>query len=220
MLEKAHGWSITSAAGQTLIMTYQNTLQLFFTPASFIPNSSSDPLNSESSPISLTYVADAHEYHPLPLTTEKRFFLQIMRAQLQCLQQHQTQIKDLLDFVSYSWRQASSIIEEARLLETGYITESTITADEVMAVRSILLLRSMKTKIEMTFEISVQSGEGVTGLDVKMKPSARVVYGEDLKEKKLAEFIEQKTKSVGSGSGIWAGAMRELEGKLLSRGKK
>ena len=225
-LEKAHGWSITSATGQTLTISYQNTLQLFFTPASFVPNNSSHPAHCENSPISLTYIADADEYHPLSLTTEKRFFLQIMRAQLQCLQQNQIEIKDLLEFVSYSWKQASSVIEEARLLGVGYITESTITADEVMAVRSILLLRSMRTKIEMAFEVSVQSGEGVTPLDVKMKPSARVVYGEDLKEKKLAEFLEQKVKSVesesksGSGSGIWVGALRELEGKLLLRGKK
>ena len=185
-----------------------------------MPNNSSDPANSEDSPISLTYIADAHEYHPLPLTTEKRFFLQIMRAQLQCLQQTRTKIKDLLDFVSHSWRQASSIIEEARLLGVGYITESTITADEVMAVRSILLLRSMRTKIEMAFEVGVQSGDGVTGLDVTMKPRARVVYGEDLKERKLAEFLEQKTKTLESGGGGWGAALRELEGKLLARGKK
>lgn len=204
-------------------MAYQNTLQLFFTPASFIYNDSSHTVNSENSPISLTYIADAHEYHPHPLTTEKRFFLQIMRVQLQCLLQNQTRIKDVLDFVSSSWRQACAIIKEARLLGVGYITESTITADEVMAIRSTILLRSMKTKLEVTFEIKVQSGEGVTGLDMKLKPSARVVYGEDLKEKKLGGFLEQKASletSVEDGSGVCARAVRELEGKLLSRGKK
>ena len=108
-------------------------------------------------------------------------------------------------------------------MSVGYITESTITADEVMAIRSTILLRSMKTKLEVTFEIKVQSGEGVTELDMKAKPSARVVYGEDLKEKKLGGFLEQKAnleRSVDDGSGVCARAVRELEGKLLSRGKK
>lgn len=222
-LEKAHGWSITSAAGQTLTLSYQHTLQLFFTPASFMPNCSAHPANSENSPISLTYIADAHEYHPRPLTTEKRFFLQIMRVQLQCLQQSQIKIKDLLDFVSANWRKASAIVEEARALGVSYITDSTITADEVMAIRSILLLRSMRTKIEVTFEVNVHSGEGVTGLDMKLKPSARVVYGEDLKEKKLGGFLEQKAGVetwMKGDSGVWARVLRELEGKLLSRGKK
>lgn len=187
-----------------------------------MPNGASHPVDREDSPISLTYIADAHEYHPRPLTTEKRFFLQIMRAQLQCLQQCQTKIKDLLDSVSSNWRKASAIVEEARALGVSYITESTITADEAMAVRSILLLRSMKTKLEVTFEVNVQSGEGVTGLDMKLKPSARVVYGEDLKEK-LGGFLEQKAgvETLAEGdSGVWARAVRELEGKLLSRGKK
>jgi kinetochore protein Spc7/SPC105 len=188
-----------------------------------MPNGSAHPVNGEGSPISLTYIADAHEYQPRPLTIEKRFFLQIMRVQLQCVQQSQTKIKDLLDFVSSNWRKATMIIEEARALGVSYITESTITADEVMAIRSILLLRSMRTKIEVTFEVKVQNGEGVTGLDIKLTPSARVVYGEDLKEKKLGGFLEQKagveTWAEADG-GVWARAVRDLEGKLLSRGKK
>lgn len=115
------------------------------------------------------------------------------------------------------------IMEEARALGVSYITESTITADEVMAIRSILLLRSMRTKIEVTFEVKVQSGEGVTGLDIKLTPSARVVYGEDLKEKKLGGFLEQKTGVetwAEADGGGWARAVRDLEEKLLSRGKK
>ncbi len=115
------------------------------------------------------------------------------------------------------------IVEEARLLGVSYITEPTIIADEVMSVRSTLLLRSMRTKIEVTFEVNVQSGEGVTGLEMKMKPSARVVYGEDLKEKKLGGFLGQKAgvETWAEGDcGVWARAVRELEGKLLSGGKK
>ena len=200
-------------------MTYQNALQLYFTPASFIANNAKQSVRGESSPISLTYIADAHEYHPRALTTEKRFFLQIMRALLQCLLQPEIKIKDLLDFVSSNWQKACAIAEEARLLELGYITETTITADEVMVVHSTLLLQKTRTKIAVTFEVNVQSGEGISGLEIKVKPSARVVYGDELKEKRLGEYLE-KAGVEPSQAGMWVRAVNELEGKLLSRGKQ
>lgn len=202
-------------------MTYNRTLQLFFTPASF--RSSESPAKLENSPISLTYIADAHEYHPQPLTTEKRFFLQIMRAQLQCLQQSQTKVKDLLAFVSSSWETASTIAEQARVLGVSYITEPTITSDEAMAIRSFILLNAMKTKVEVVFEVKVRSGDGVASLSVGVKSRAKVCYGEGLKEKKMGEFLESKIAVKGKGakeSGVWAKAVGELEQRLVARGKK
>lgn len=197
-------------------MTYKRTLQLFFTPASFVAN-------ADNSPISLTYIADAHEYHPQLLTTERRFFLQIMRVQLQCLQQSRTSVKDLLNFVSSNWQKVCAIVEEARILGVSYITESTITSDEVMAVHSILLLRSMRTKIDVSFEVKVQNGEGLAALDVAVKSNAKVVYGEGLKENKMTGFLEQRVAEknlLDRERGLWARAVAELEEKLLSKGKK
>ena len=217
-LEETHGWTITSVADAALTMTFNRTLQLFFTPASFQPNDIPSAVN-ENSPISLTYIADAHEYHPQTLTTEKRFFLQIMRAQLQCLQQSQTRVKDLLSFVSSSWETASTIAEEARMLGVAYITEPTITSDEVMAVRSNILLQAMRTKVEVVFEVKVRSGDGVAVLGVSVTSNARVCYGEGLKEKKMAEFLESKVKGA-KGCGVWVKAVGELEDRLLARGKK
>jgi len=217
-LEKAHGWTITAVAESALTMTYNRTLQLFFTPASFKQNDNSQT-GVENSPISLTYVADAHEYHPQPLTTEKRFFLQIVRARLQCLQQWQTKVRDLLSFVSSSWETASTIAEEARMLGVSYITEPSITSDEAMAVRSSILLRAMRTKVEVDFEVKVRSGDGVATLGVSVSPNAKVCYGETLKEKKMAEFLESMVKGA-KGSGVWVKAIGELEGRLLTRGKK
>ena len=202
-------------------MTYNRTLQLFFTPSSFEKNGS--PAKSENSPISLTYIADAHEYRPQPLTTEKRFFLQIMRAQLQCLQQSQTKVKDLLDFVSSSWEIASTVAEQARVMGVSYITEPTITSDEVMAVRSFILLIDMRTKVEVVFEVRVRSGDGIASLGVGVKSSAKVCYGEGLKEKKMGEFLESKISGKGKGAkerAVWAKAVGELEERLVARGKK
>jgi len=216
-LESAHGWTITSTAGPAISMNYARTLSLLFTPSAFLPNDSEMKTTSdtESAPISLSYIADAHERHPEPLTTEKRFFIQIMRAQLQCLQQSSTKVKDLLAFVSESWKVACSIAEEARKLGVRYIAEPTITADEVMAVRAIILLRAMRTKVEVCFEVRVRSGEGVAGLGMGVKSSARVVYGEGLNEQKIGEFLESRTAAGG-----WGRAVGELEERLIARGRK
>lgn len=217
-LEEASGWTITSVADSALTMAYNHTLQLFFTPASFALKDGSQT-KRKNSPISLTYIADAHEYHPQPMTTEKRFFLQIMRAQLQCLHQSQTSVKDLLNFVSSSWDAASTIIGEAHILGVSYITEPTITSDEAMAIGSFILLRAMRTKVQVSFEVKVRSGEGVATLGIEVKANAKVCYGENLKEKNMADFLESRIKGV-DGPGAWAAAVGELEEKLIARGKK
>ena len=203
-----------------LTMSYNRTLQLFFTPSTFLPKDSEAEIGTgENAPISLSYVADANDYRPEPLTTEKRFFLQIMRVQLQCLQQSSTKVKDLLSFIGQSWQSACTIAEEAKILGISYITDATITSDEVMAVRSSILLRSMRTKVVVGFDVKVRSGKGVDTLGVELKATAKVVYGESLKEKKMAEFLESKIKGV-QGRGVWVEAVRELEGRCLARGKK
>ena len=221
-LESTHGWSITSSSESTLTMTYNRTLQLFFTPSSFLPNNKekdSITNTSENSPISLTYIADANTHHPHPLTTEKRFFLQIMRAQLQCLQQSTTTVKDLLSFVSSSWETASNVAEESRVLGVSYIVEPNIISDEVMSIRSTILLQSMRTKVDVVFEVKVRSGDGVAALGVKVNAGAKVCYGEGLKEKKMGEFLESKIKGA-KGRGVWVKAVGELEERLRARGKK
>ena len=221
-LEANHGWAITVTAESALTMAFDRTLQLFFTPSSFrTPNEKDAPasLTAENSPISLTYIADTVPYRPQPLNTEKRFFLQIMRAQLQCLQQSLTSTKNLLNFVSTSWKTVSRIADEIHLLNVGYITEVTIKSDEVMVVKSVILLQEMRTKVEVCFEVKVCSGDGITALGVNVEPSAKVCYGEGLKEKKMGEFLKTKIKGV-EGRGVWVKAVGELEERLKARGKK
>ena len=216
-LEKLHGWAIVSAAENTLTMTYSQTLQLYFTPTAFLGSGEEDA-RIGNSPISLTYIADINEHRPQPLTTERRFFLQIMRVQLQCLQQGEARIKDLLDFISSSWAKACVIAEDARSLGLHYITEATILADEVLAIRSSILLRVMKTKVDVEFKVTAHSRDGVIGINVGVRPTAKVIYGENLKEKKMCEFLEQKTS--GRDAQTWIQAVRELEERLITRGKR
>ena len=226
-LQKVHNWTISSANGTGLTMTYRHTLQLYFTPASFMRNMAVTPStnNKDDSPISLTYIGDARDYKSQPLSTEKRFFLQIMRAHLQCLPQARTKIKDLLKFVSHNWEAACLISEEIRILGISYITEATILLDEVMAIKAVLLLRDMKTKVHVGFEVKVQSDEKDIELDVNVHSTATVIYGEELKENKMAEFLQQKiggknNKLDGGNVGVWARAVLELQERLIVRGRK
>ena len=219
-LEKLHGWAIASANGLALSLTYDRTLQLSFTPSAFRPNSDEDGhYRSENAPISLTYIADADGHHPQPLTTEKRFFLQIVRAQLQCLQQSQTKPKDLLAFIGGSWDVACNMAKEVNALGVSYVTEPAIIADEVMVVHSVIFLKAMRTKVDVMFEIKVRSGEGVNHWTLNNKPTVRVCYGETLNEKKMSEFLESRIRGV-QGYGVWNQVVKELEERLIARGRK
>ena len=92
-------------------------------------------------------------------------------------------------------------------------------SDDAMVVRASILLRAMRTKVEVRFDVRVKSGEGVAPLGIDVKSSAKVCYGEGLKEKKMMEFLESKIKGV-EGRGFWVRAVRELEERLIARGKK
>ena len=207
-------------------MTYKGTIQLFFAPYSFQTNYSRTDaaLTQTNAPISLGYIADAHQYHPKPLTTEKRFFLQVLRAQLQFLDQSKVKVSELLTVVGSSWERACNIAEEARALRIRYISEATILSDETLAVRSVIILREIRTKVAIDFAVSVRSVAGTMGIDVAVEPSARVVYGEELNAKKMNDFLNQKLGGKRKGKdgsiGRWAQMMRELEERLVARGEK
>ena len=195
-------------------MTYRSTLELYFHPSAFNTTNESQ----ENAPISLIYIADSHEHHPSPLTTEKRFFLQIIRAQLQCLQQSTTEIPTLLHFVSESWASACAITEEHRLLNTQFITNSSILSDEKVAIRATVFLQAMATKVVITSEVNVKSKDGVEALKMKTVANARVVYGEALKEKEMSKFLEKGI--AGRDGRRWVEAIMDLEERLKARGKK
>ncbi|KAL8941154.1 MAG: hypothetical protein Q9216_002419 [Gyalolechia sp. 2 TL-2023] len=222
-LEETYGWKIISAAGSTITMTYKDTLQLYFTPSSFMPSTSSTSNQPVNSPISLTYIADAHEYQPRPLTTEKRFFLQIVRAQLQCLQQSRVLTSDLLSFIARNWETALAIAEEVRSLGTQYITEATIMSDEVMAVTAMMLLPQIQTKLEIAFQVQARGGEEgdevKEGLEVAVSSKVRVVYGEELKAGRMADWVDGRLKE-DEGTGAWGRVVGRLEERLKGRVKK
>ena len=95
-------------------------------------------------------------------------------------------------------------------------------SDEKLAVRSTMLLRAMKTKVEVEFEIVVDTDDSAHGtgtVKVQTQARAKVLYGEGLNESKMGEFLTQRTGRKKEAE-RWGVAVRELEERLVGRGKK
>ncbi|EON62519.1 hypothetical protein W97_01742 [Coniosporium apollinis CBS 100218] len=218
-LEMSHGWALTAATDQTVTLTYRTHLQLYFHPSSF---NSSTTTQTPNAPISLTYTG-ADATNPAPLTTTLRFFLQLLRAHLHSLPQSTTPVPALLRLVSGGWDKALAVAGAVRGLRMEWITEESILSDEAMAVRSMVLLPGLGTKVWCGFEVGVGLGGGGEGWEVEVGTRAQVAYGEKYDEGKMAEFLGQ---FVGKGvkdvneMGIWAKAVGELKGRLIARGRK
>jgi kinetochore protein Spc7/SPC105 len=199
-----------------ITMTYKNDLELYFQPSAF----ATDADNPNAS-ISLTYVGDSATPHPRPMTTSKRFFLQLIRAHLHCISQSQTRVKDLLDIIKNGWATASAVAEGVRWLEHSYITDESILSDERMAVSCNILLPKLQTKVKVTFEIGMSLGSGGTETEVSAK--AELVYGEKFKTEKMGTFLEHicgsKVKEEKDMS-IWADACLDLVERLKATGRK
>ncbi|KAF2202582.1 Spc7-domain-containing protein [Delitschia confertaspora ATCC 74209] len=215
-LEEAHGWSIISATSTTITMTHLNDLELYFHPSAFATGD-----KSPNGSISLTYVGDSATPHPRPLTTSKRFFLQLLRAHLHCIPQSQTRISELLSVVKNGWAAALAVAEGVHWLEHSYITEETILSDERMAISSYMLLHTLQTKVKVTFEIGVSLG--AQGMETQVVPKAEVVYGEKYREDRMADFLKQfvgEEVKREEEMGVWENAVVDLAERLRARGKK
>ncbi|TKX18425.1 hypothetical protein C1H76_9214 [Elsinoe australis] len=224
-LEAATNWRISTATGSSLTLNYRNDLQLFFSPTSFgtAPTTPSrrksrSPRKLTNAPISLTYIADS-QAKPSPLTTEKRFFLQMMRAHLQMVDQSATSVKSLLNFVAQGWEIAISASETIRRLKLQHPVDVKILSDEALGVDVSMLLPDVQTKVTLSFEIgaSIIDGEKGIVLETAVETKGRVVYGEQYKEGKMGEFLGQRTGRVLQGA---EKAVAELKVRLEKTGRK
>lgn len=204
-------------------MTYKKEIELVFDVTAFKPNNSSHRAkNVANSPIDLWYIAADREHNPLPKTPEKDFFLANIREHIRGLPQAQTSFKGLLHCVSSSWLKVSSIIADASFLNLSNYTQATQTSDNSIVFKSILLLRTLATKVMISFHLSIHST--ADGFEVEFEPEVKVAYGERFNEPKMKEFLISK---IGSrvmeenlGKNIWGLTVASLEEKLLARGKK
>lgn len=226
-LEAKHGWRIASASGTTLTMTYRNDLQLFFDTAAFGNSATASENPRQNAPISLTYIGDDTDLQrrPQALTTQARFFLQFMRAHLQCLNQSSTSLSTLLSFVSTGWDKTKIVSREVCSLDFSARTDCAIRSDEKLEVCANVVLPVVGTKMLVDFEVfaAVENME----MSVKVLPRAKVVYGEKYKEDRMTEFLRGRVDKVigvaGSGSdgvGSWADAVKDLRNRLVAQGRK
>lgn len=214
-LQKKTGWAIDSASTSQLTMTYRSTLQLFFNASAFQPLVSAKATSTHAnSLISLIYIDEKQ-----PLTTHNRFFLQCLRAQLHALDQSQTSIKDLLNFVSSGWDTATQVAETVRRLRLEHPVDVHILSDERLGVNIDVLLPKVQSKVRVLFEMGASVGENGSAMELVTNVDARVVvvYGEKYKEKNMGEFVLGR---VGDGLEGWEDAVRELRVRLVARGRK
>lgn len=220
-LEQQHGWSLTAASDSGgVTLCYRNDLSLFLHPGAFCNGGSEAP----NSPISLSYVGSdsaASNTRPRPLTTTKRFFLQLLRAHVHGAVQSQTAVAALLQAIAAGWGAALAVAEAVRRLEQVCVADEAILSDERLAVDAFVVLANLKTKVRARFVVEV--GGGCDDLVAAVRVEAKVCYGERYDEAKMGEFLSQY---VGSGlravdkMGCWADGVEDLKGRLLKRGKK
>jgi kinetochore protein Spc7/SPC105 len=220
-LTRKYGWLITSASmtpHHLLEMTYLSDLQLCFNPFAFKGGSAEmelDPL------LSLSYIGDKEGPQAQPLTTGKRFFLQLIRAHIHSLVPSETSIQTLLGLVSSGWNTALALATGVHSLEIEGICEESIVNDETIAVQSYILLPKLRSKVRVTFEVAVETSGGT--LDACVRVKADVVYGELYNEPKMGEYLSQW---VGDkilepdGMRAWGEAVMSLKEQLIARGRK
>lgn len=197
-------------------VTYLSDLELYFQPSAFATGT-----DTPNASISLTYVGDSAASRPRPLTTSKRFFLQLIRAHLQCISQSETHVKDLLALIKHGWAAACAVAEGVQFLSLNCITEEIILSDERMAVSCNLLLPGLQTKVRVTFEIGVGLSKGAVNCEVEYK--AELVYGEKFKTEKMGAFLENfcgKSIKEEKDMHVWADAVLDLAERLKATGRK
>ena len=211
---------MTGVSGNTTSMTYRKEIELVFDPSSFRCQASKVK-HAKPARIDLWYIGAAREINPVPVTPEKEFFLQSIRDHVRSLSQAQTSIKGLVSVVSTSWNKATMVINDIRLLNVSCPTEVTKTSDSSIAIRSTLLIAPLATKVSLVINLESKSGE--SGIDILVKPTASVIYGERFNEAKISEQLCTKfgeEVEVDGERESWASVVFDLGEKLLARGRK
>ncbi|EXJ78675.1 hypothetical protein A1O1_09077 [Capronia coronata CBS 617.96] len=200
-IEKQTGWRMLaveedadepSDCGPALTIVYKDDLRLFFHPQAFQCNTAKAPrrrsgrksasVSGPTAPISLTFAPtdeDDLEERPPQLSTEKRFFLQMIRSQLHVfamMPKGSVASKTLLSTVSQGWDVACKVSEEIRLLNLVGITTASILSDEKLSIKVVLVLPDQGGRVDIDFTVTatiLNDGAMVASTNV----TANAVYG-------------------------------------------
>jgi hypothetical protein len=193
-------------------MIYGHSLRLFFHPEVFLKPNQPHPQDTQiaNAPISLTYSpTDGNA----DLSTEKRFFLQLIQSHIHSLPQSSTSTKDLLEFISDAWAIAGKVSKEIKSLNLNGLTCAEILGDDVLGIRTMVIVdgSELPSRVDVAFKLHVTVTEkGVSDVDVKS--NAQVVYGGLSAGNSLANSFRSEVgkRSEQMGGGRWAAAVRSV----------
>ena len=243
--EKQTGWALITAEEETeepngygvaLTMRYKECLRLFFYPDAFRMQGAQQIEHGKeerksrgrksksdcrpTAPISLTYspIGGDGSASSDQLSTEKRFFLQLLRSQLHALAampKGTVRARTLLNTVASGWDVACRVTEEVRLLNMLGITSVSIRGDERLGVHVMLLVFG-KGRIDVDIEAlaSVNVLDGV--VETRSDISAEAVYGQTVgmfaggKAVKVQQALRREVERRGVGEGVWMSAVGGL----------
>jgi kinetochore protein Spc7/SPC105 len=125
----------------------------------------------------------------------------------------------MLGIVSAAWDQAGEVVRHVRSVNVTFPTTVQKTGDNMVEVRTEVLVVPLRSKVEVVVELTGMPG-GLGDVVVDANPRARVVYGESFNERKMGEFLKGR---IGLGQGkteAWGDVVGELHGRLLAKGRK
>jgi len=244
-IENQSGWRLISAEeevdepnefGTALTMMYKNELRLFMYPQVYqaTPPAArrrsgrrSASTSGPSAPISLTFAPATEDEAELPvpeLSTEKRFFLQLIRSQLHAfsmMPKGSISAKSLLSTVSQGWDLGTRISQELRLLNMVGITTASILGDEKLGVKVMLILPK-RGRVDIEFAVSVTiltDGNIVAATSV----TATAMYGDatnsltSSKTRKVQQALSKEIESRHLGDGAWVNAVHGFEAWMAAQ---
>jgi Spc7 kinetochore protein/Knl1 RWD C-terminal domain/MELT motif len=238
-IEKKSGWELVTVEhevteggvdyGPAFTMRYRHALRLFFYPSAFYKASSvlkaqghiwrANCHSGPSPPISLTYAPAEVDATTTPdLTTQQRFFLQLLQGQLHALAvlpEDSVTCTTLVTLVSQGWDLAAGVSEEIRLLNFMGITTVSILSDEQLGVQCMLTF-PQRCRVDVNFTLtSTPTIEGSISTSVSVEATPR--YGSvtallaGAKASKIREALNKQTNSKAIGQRAWVAAVRGLD---------
>ncbi|KEF63247.1 uncharacterized protein A1O9_01224 [Exophiala aquamarina CBS 119918] len=243
-IQNETGWRLISAEeeadepnefGTALTMMYKNELRLFMYPQVYQATHPtrrrsgrrSASTSGPSAPISLTFAPaiDNDAEFPVPeLSTERRFFLQLIRSQLHAfsmMPNGSIPPKSLLSTVSQGWNLAARISQELRLLNMVGITTASILGDEKLGVKVMLILPK-QGRVDIEFAVSVTIlTDGNIGANTIV--TATALYGDATdcltgsKSRKVQQALSKEIESRHLGNGAWVNAVHGFEAWLAAQ---
>ena len=236
-LEQETGWKLLTAEEETeepndfgaaLTLRYKGQLQLFFYPSAFQSKSDagrrrsgrkSRSVSGPTAPISLTYSPDEYdEKLPKELSTELRFFLQLLRSQLHAftmMPKGSITCQTLLKTLSEGWTTAQKVAEEMRRLNSVGMVRVSIQGDEKLGAK-LMLMQEGRSRVDIEFVLTVlplNDGEISTSTTVIARP----IYGsaasimDSSKTRKVQHALTKEIENNTLGEGAWASAVRGFE---------